>query len=37
MITLIIVAVVAVGVALAWFLVGKREVPRDGAAATSRS
>jgi NADH-quinone oxidoreductase subunit L len=27
-ITLIIVAVVAVGVALAWFLVGRREVPR---------
>jgi NADH-quinone oxidoreductase subunit L len=28
-ITLIVVAVVAVGVALAWFLVGKRDVPRE--------
>jgi NADH-quinone oxidoreductase subunit L len=28
-ITLIITAVVAIGVAAAWFLVGKREVPRD--------
>ncbi|WP_435770029.1 NADH-quinone oxidoreductase subunit L [Nocardioides sp. SYSU DS0651] len=28
-VTLVVVAVVAVGVALAWFLVGKREVPRE--------
>ena len=28
-ITLLVVAVVAIGVALAWFLVGKREVPRE--------
>ena len=29
MITLIITAVVSLGVAAAWFLVGKREVPRE--------
>ena len=29
LLTLIIVAVVAVGVSVAWFLVGKREVPRE--------
>ena len=29
LLTLIIVAVVAAGVSLAWFLVGKREVPRE--------
>lgn len=34
-ITLITVAVVAVGVALAWFLVGKQEVPREAPADVS--
>ena len=33
--SLIVVAVVAVGVALAWFLVGKRDVPREAPANVS--